>query len=69
VEVTVAEKSEIEVTIRPDGEVRIVTRGLTGQSCLAETKELEKALGTVTRREKTSEYYQREKASGKVKQR
>jgi hypothetical protein len=56
--VNVAEKIEIEVVISSTGEVKLVTRGLKGQSCLAETEALEKALGTVTRRERTSEYYQ-----------
>jgi Protein of unknown function (DUF2997) len=54
----VAERSEIEVVIGPDGEVRLTTRGLKGQACIEETRELEKALGTVKRREKTAEFYQ-----------
>jgi hypothetical protein len=55
--VNVAEKAELEITIGPDGEVHIVTHGLTGQACLAETKDLEKALGEVKHREKTREFY------------
>lgn len=53
-----AEKLEIEVVIGPDGAVRLETRGLKGQSCLAETQALEKALGRVVRREKTREFWQ-----------
>ena len=53
-----ADKVELEVTIRPDGTVRLVTHGLKGQQCTAETEALEKLLGTVIHREKTSEYYQ-----------
>lgn len=52
-----AEKAELEIAILPDGTVKVVTRGLRGEACLAETKSLEEALGTVKRREKTSEYY------------
>ena len=55
-----ADKAELEITIGPDGEVHIVTRGLKGQACLAETKDLEKALGEVKQREKTREFYQEE---------
>jgi hypothetical protein len=38
--------------------VRIETRGLKGKTCLTETESLEKALGTVKERTRTSEYYQ-----------
>ena len=53
-----AEKLEIVVTIAPDGTVKLETRGLKGQSCLAETEALEKALGTVRSRTRTAEWYQ-----------
>jgi len=53
----VADKTELEVTIGADGVVRIVTHGLKGQACLAETKDLEEALGKVKTREKTREFY------------
>ncbi len=53
-----AEKVEIELVFSPDGEVLLKTRGLKGKDCLAETEALERALGLVTSREKTSEYYQ-----------
>ncbi|HET8648024.1 MAG TPA: DUF2997 domain-containing protein, partial [Vicinamibacteria bacterium] len=52
-----AEKAELEISIGADGTVKVVTRGLRGEACLAETKSLEEALGLVKRREKTSEYY------------
>ncbi len=53
-----AEKVEIELVFTPDGEVQLRTRGLKGKDCLTETEALERALGRVTSREKTSEYYQ-----------
>ncbi len=59
-----ADKVQIEITIGPDGTVRLETKGLKGQSCLAETEALEKALGKVVRREKTSEFYQQVAAGG-----
>lgn len=52
-----AEKSEIVVVITFDGEVRVETKGLTGEACLAETKGLETAVGKVTSRTKTREFY------------
>jgi hypothetical protein len=58
VEVIVADRIEIELVFTPEGEVRLETRGLKGKTCLTETEALEKALGTVTDRQKTSEYYQ-----------
>lgn len=63
-----AEKHEITVTIAPDGSVQLETRGLVGGSCLEETKDLERALGSVKSRARTSEYYvQRGAVSGTVK--
>ncbi len=58
-----AEKLQIEITIDPDGTVHLETKGLKGQSCLEETRALEKAIGKVTRREKTSEFYQQAAAT------
>jgi hypothetical protein len=66
----VAEKAQLEISIGADGQVRIVTHGLKGEACLAETKELEKELGSVKSREKTREYYQQEqKAATKARNR
>lgn len=53
-----AERVEIELVFTPEGEVRLETHGLKGQSCLAETEALEKALGRVKERTRTSEFYQ-----------
>lgn len=60
-----AEKVEIEVLLRPDGTVELVTHGLKGESCLEETKGLEKAVGKVLKREKTREFYEKAKAAVK----
>jgi hypothetical protein len=57
-----ADRVEIELTFSADGEVRLETHGLKGQGCLAETESLEKALGRVKQRTRTSEFY--EQATG-----
>lgn len=52
-----ARKEELEITIGADGNVSIHVAGVGGPDCLKLTEELEAALGVVTEREKTSEYY------------
>jgi hypothetical protein len=65
-----AEKISVEVLISPEGEVKITTHGLRGQTCLEETESLEKAVGKVKSREKTREAYQTETTTqGTVKNR
>ena len=47
---------EIDVTIEPNGEVRVEVRGFTGGECLQATEGLEKALGgEIVTREMTAE--------------
>ncbi|MGD9496085.1 MAG: DUF2997 domain-containing protein [Armatimonadota bacterium] len=53
-------RKELEITIGPDGAVSIVTHGFKGRSCLDAVAPFERALGKVTRRELTTEYYERE---------
>ena len=54
-----AEKKELEITIGPDGEVKVVVKCIKGASCVDETKFLEEALGnTIESRELTDEYYE-----------
>ncbi|MGC6483291.1 MAG: DUF2997 domain-containing protein [Synechococcus sp.] len=43
--------------IRPDGRVEERVEGIDGQACLGLTEQLETALGSVERREATSEAY------------
>lgn len=52
------DKEEIAVTIKPDGTVEITPLNLKGPACLLATKELEQALGTVTKRERTAAFYE-----------
>jgi acylphosphatase len=56
-----AEKQEMEITIGKDGEVQIHVQGVDGKSCMELTKDLEEALGVVTTREKTGDYFKKEK--------
>lgn len=60
-------KKELIIEILPDGEVKIKTEGFKGTECEEELKPIEKALGKVTERQKTSEYYQKSENHNKVK--
>jgi hypothetical protein len=50
-------KKKLTITIQPDGKVEIAVEGVKGQSCVKLTEFLEEALGEVTKRDKTSEFY------------
>ncbi|MFA5624877.1 MAG: DUF2997 domain-containing protein [Bradymonadales bacterium] len=58
-----AVKQEIEFTINPDGSIGIEVKGVSGSSCTELTREIEEALGIVTNRTYTSEYYQTEEVA------
>lgn len=53
-----AVKQELQFRIGSDGTIKLEVKGVKGQKCLELTKELEKELGLLVQREKTSEYYQ-----------
>ncbi len=50
-------KQEIEFVIRPDGSVEERVVGVDGPECIKITEAIEKALGQVTKREHTTEFY------------
>jgi hypothetical protein len=52
------EMREIEITIDKDGRVQVGVQGVHGEGCLALTKNIELAVGTVEVREYTAEYYE-----------
>lgn len=52
------EMEELEISILRDGTIQVRTRGFSGSRCLAATKELEEATGTVIQRDLTSAYYE-----------
>ena len=53
-------KRELEISISPDGTVRVGTRGVKGKSCVDLVKFLEESLGQVSERKFTPDYYERE---------
>jgi len=50
---------EMIVTIMHDGEIKIETKGFTGQACIKETEAIKTLLGKETSRELTPTYYER----------
>ncbi len=53
-------RKELEITIKPDGEVEILTHGFKGKSCLDAVAPFQAVLGDLNHQEYTSEYYERE---------
>jgi hypothetical protein len=52
------EMKELEITIDRDGRVQVGVKGIPGDGCLALTKNIENAIGTLEEREYTAEYYE-----------
>jgi hypothetical protein len=48
----------IEMTISPQGDATIVTKGYLGSDCLRASKFLEEALGATTSEQKSTEFYE-----------
>jgi hypothetical protein len=48
----------IEVTVSPQGETSLQTKGYAGGDCLQASKFLEQALGVITADRTTGEFYQ-----------
>lgn len=55
-------RKELEIIIRPDGNVEIVTVGIKGAACLDEVKPIQQALGHVIDQRLTGEYYEEEQS-------
>lgn len=49
---------EIDVTIRPDGEVEIHVQGFKGKACLEVAKAFEKVVGELISQKETHEFYE-----------
>jgi hypothetical protein len=58
----------IEVTVSPQGDVTVQTRGYAGGDCLQASKFLEQALGVATMDHKTAEFYQSTATEQRVQQ-
>ena len=52
----------IEITVDPDGNTRVETKGFTGPSCRDASRLLERALGVVESDTPTAEMYQQQPA-------
>ncbi len=52
-----ATRKQIDFTIDDEGNVSITVKGAPGGECEKITREIEEALGIVTERSRTSEYY------------
>ena len=48
---------QIKVVIGIDGKMEIAVDGISGSQCLSETEFLEKELGNVVERKRTSDFY------------
>ena len=51
------EYQKIEIKIDKQGNITLETSGVKGKKCTSITKELEKLLGNVTKRDLKAEYY------------
>ncbi|GMU22168.1 MAG: hypothetical protein AMXMBFR13_22560 [Phycisphaerae bacterium] len=56
------ESPEFEIEIRPNGEVKALVKGISGQRCLSYADLLAEIVGKEKARELTAEYYQQETA-------
>jgi len=54
-------KERIDVWISPEGAITLDAVGYTGSTCEEATRFLEESLGTVGRRQRTRDYYRRQK--------
>lgn len=52
-------KESIEFTIKPDGDVEFVIKGIKGSGCEQVSTTLARSLGSVEQKRKTPEYYER----------
>jgi len=57
-------RKELEIKIKPDGEVEILTHGFKGKSCLDAVAPFQAVLGELRHQEYTSEYYEKEETRG-----
>jgi hypothetical protein len=58
---------EIVIDVLEDGEIKLETRGFTGEACLEESRFIKDLLGTETARHLTPAYYQRKESRTVVK--
>ena len=62
-----AAKHEIEIVIKPDGEVKIDIKGIKGPACLPIAKVLADGIGEIKSTNFTGEYYEKTATSQQQK--
>ena len=58
----------IEITVSPDGEIKVETRGFTGGECREASRFVEQALGRKTAETLTAEFHQGQQAGQELRQ-
>jgi hypothetical protein len=58
----------IEVTVSPNGEATLQTKGYVGSDCLQASRFLEQTLGITTAERKTSEFFNTTEAQQQIQQ-
>ena len=59
----------IEITVLPNGETKVETKGFVGSQCRQASQFLEQALGNVTNEVLTTEFHQSASSSSQIDQR
>ncbi len=62
-------KKIIEVTVLPNGETRLETRGFTGSECRDASRYIEQALGVSGQEALTAEYHQQLRSTQDLRER
>ncbi len=58
----------IEITVSPDGETKVETRGFTGPGCREASRFVEQSLGRKTAETLTAEFHQGQQAGQELRQ-
>ena len=53
---------EFELEIRPDGQVKVLVKGVSGQTCMNYADLLAEIIGREESRERTAEYYEQDRS-------
>lgn len=56
------DEPEFEIEIRPDGQVKVLVKGVHGQQCMNYADLLAEIIGKETSRQRTTEYYEQDSA-------
>lgn len=54
------QQPEFEIEIRPNGEVKVLVKGVSGQQCMSYADLLVEIVGKEKSRERTAEYYEQD---------